>query len=187
MRCSSRALRASVIISPSRVERGAADLARATPEGPASRAWSPPPEPSRRSTSPATRRAISSCRPIEEHFERYLREHEGLYEPRDGPLRAVIPKAVEGYLACGRLEGGLTPFGRLSPVQGMGRFETSGSPASAVPAAGPSTCSPSAARPATSAPDVKPSARVATPSSRASAQSSTGTTCSRAFSSRSKR
>jgi hypothetical protein len=43
---------------------------------------------------------------FEEHFERYVREYEERYEPREGSLRKVVPTAVEAYLACGRLEGG---------------------------------------------------------------------------------
>ena len=43
---------------------------------------------------------------FEEHFERYVREYEERYEPREGSLRKVVPTAVEAYLACGRPEGG---------------------------------------------------------------------------------
>jgi Transposase zinc-binding domain len=43
---------------------------------------------------------------FEEDSERYAEEDEGRYEARDGSPRKVVPTAVEGYLACGRLEGG---------------------------------------------------------------------------------
>ena len=35
-----------------------------------------------------------------------MRAHEERFEPRDGPLRAVVKESVEGYLGCGRLLGG---------------------------------------------------------------------------------
>jgi hypothetical protein len=47
---------------------------------------------------------------FDRHFESYLRAHEERFEPRDGPLRAVVRESVEAYLGCGRLQGG---FARL--------------------------------------------------------------------------
>jgi len=43
---------------------------------------------------------------FEQHFQEYLYAYEERFEPRDGPLRPVVPKVVEAYLACGRPEGG---------------------------------------------------------------------------------
>ncbi len=43
---------------------------------------------------------------FEQHFERFVREYDERYEPREGPLRRVVPAAVEAYLGCGRPEGG---------------------------------------------------------------------------------
>jgi DNA-binding transcriptional MocR family regulator len=42
---------------------------------------------------------------FEEHFERYVREYEERYEAREELLRRAVRATVEGYLACGRLEG----------------------------------------------------------------------------------
>jgi hypothetical protein len=52
----------------------------------------------------------SFYRLFEEHFEQYLYAYEERFEPRSGPLRAVVQRSVEAFLACGRLEGG---FARL--------------------------------------------------------------------------
>jgi hypothetical protein len=47
---------------------------------------------------------------LEEHFDRYVEVHEERFEPKDGPLRAVVRPAVEAFLDGGRLENG---FARL--------------------------------------------------------------------------
>jgi hypothetical protein len=47
---------------------------------------------------------------LEKHFDRYLSVYEERFEPSAGPLRSVVPKTVEAFLACGRPEGG---FARL--------------------------------------------------------------------------
>ena len=47
---------------------------------------------------------------LERHFDRYVREHPERFEPRDGPLRAVVTRVVGQYLDCGRFENG---FARL--------------------------------------------------------------------------
>ncbi len=44
---------------------------------------------------------------FEEHFERYVREYEERYEPREGSLRKVVPTTVEAYLACSPSPAGL--------------------------------------------------------------------------------
>jgi len=43
---------------------------------------------------------------LERHFDRYVYAYEDRFEPRAGPLRAVVRRAVEAFLACGRPEGG---------------------------------------------------------------------------------
>jgi hypothetical protein len=43
---------------------------------------------------------------FETHFDRYLRAYEERFEPRSGPLRPVVARAVEAFLDCGRLQGG---------------------------------------------------------------------------------
>jgi hypothetical protein len=47
---------------------------------------------------------------LERHFDSYLYAYEERFEPSAGPLRSVVPKTVEAFLACGRPEGG---FARL--------------------------------------------------------------------------
>jgi len=47
---------------------------------------------------------------LEAHFDQYERVHAERFEPRHGPLRRVVRRAVEGYLDCGRYLGG---FARL--------------------------------------------------------------------------
>src|SRR5437867_13400304 len=44
---------------------------------------------------------------FEQHFDSYVRAYEERFEPRSGPLRRVVPRSVEQFLACGRLQGGL--------------------------------------------------------------------------------
>ena len=43
---------------------------------------------------------------FENHFERFVLQYEERFEHQHGPLRRVIPRVVEQYLACGRPEGG---------------------------------------------------------------------------------
>ncbi len=43
---------------------------------------------------------------FEQHFDNYFRAYEERFEPRSGPLRRVVPDSVEGFLTCGRLQGG---------------------------------------------------------------------------------
>ena len=43
---------------------------------------------------------------FETHFDRYVRAYEERFEPRSGPLRPVVVRAVEDFLGCGRPEGG---------------------------------------------------------------------------------
>jgi len=43
---------------------------------------------------------------FETHFDSYVRAYEDWFEPRSGPLRTVVVRSVEDFLACGRLEGG---------------------------------------------------------------------------------
>src|SRR3990172_4587868 len=50
--------------------------------------------------------ATAFYRLIEGYFDRYAQAHEERFEPRSGPLRAVVPRAVAQYLDCGRLENG---------------------------------------------------------------------------------
>jgi hypothetical protein len=47
---------------------------------------------------------------FERHFDEYLYAYEERFEPGAGPLRSVVPKAVEAFLSCGRPEAG---FARL--------------------------------------------------------------------------
>lgn len=43
---------------------------------------------------------------FETHFDDYLYAYEEQFEPRAGPLRAVVRPTVEAFLDCGRLHGG---------------------------------------------------------------------------------
>jgi hypothetical protein len=43
---------------------------------------------------------------FETHFDSYVRTYEDRFEARSGPLRPVVVRSVEDFLACGRLEGG---------------------------------------------------------------------------------
>jgi hypothetical protein len=43
---------------------------------------------------------------FETHFDGYVRAYEERFDPRSGPLRPVVARSVEEFLACGRLEGG---------------------------------------------------------------------------------
>ena len=43
---------------------------------------------------------------LEQHFDRYVHTYEERFEPRSGPLRAVVRQTVEAFLGCARLEGG---------------------------------------------------------------------------------
>lgn len=43
---------------------------------------------------------------FETHFDDYVRAYEERFEPRSGPLRSVVVRSVEEFLACGRLQGG---------------------------------------------------------------------------------
>ena len=43
---------------------------------------------------------------FETHFDSYVRAYEERFEPRSGPLRPVVPRSVEEFLSCGRLQGG---------------------------------------------------------------------------------
>ena len=52
----------------------------------------------------------SFYRLLERHFEDYTRVHSERFEPRHGPLRRVVRRAVEQFLDCGRHESG---FARL--------------------------------------------------------------------------
>jgi ribosomal protein S27E len=45
-------------------------------------------------------------RTLEEHFEEFALVHEDRFERKDGPLRPVVRKAVDAFLACGRPENG---------------------------------------------------------------------------------
>ncbi|MGH7820173.1 MAG: transposase zinc-binding domain-containing protein [Candidatus Binatia bacterium] len=47
---------------------------------------------------------------FEHHFDRYLWSYDERFEPRFGPLRAVVKPTVSAFLECGRLFGG---FARL--------------------------------------------------------------------------
>ena len=44
----------------------------------------------------------SFYRLFEQHFEQYLYAYEERFEPRSGPLRAVVQRSVEAFLSCGR-------------------------------------------------------------------------------------
>jgi len=54
---------------------------------------------------------------FDRHFDAYARIHEERFERSAGPLRPVVPRAVEAYLDCGRLHGG---FARLRCPQCRG-------------------------------------------------------------------
>jgi len=43
---------------------------------------------------------------FESHFDNYVRTYEDRFEARSGPLRPVVVRSVEDFLACGRLQGG---------------------------------------------------------------------------------
>jgi len=43
---------------------------------------------------------------FENHFDSYVRAYEERFERQHGPLRPVVVRSVEQFLACGRLEGG---------------------------------------------------------------------------------
>jgi hypothetical protein len=43
---------------------------------------------------------------FENHFDCYVRAYEERWEPQSGPLRPVVVRSVEEFLACGRLPGG---------------------------------------------------------------------------------
>ena len=43
---------------------------------------------------------------FETHFDSYVRAYEERFESRSGPLRPVVVRSVEEFLACGRLQGG---------------------------------------------------------------------------------
>ena len=43
---------------------------------------------------------------FETHFDSYVRTYEDRFEARSGPLRPVVVRSVEDFLACGRLQGG---------------------------------------------------------------------------------
>jgi len=43
---------------------------------------------------------------FETHFDSYIRAYEERFEPHSGPLRPVVVRSVEGFMACGRLQGG---------------------------------------------------------------------------------
>jgi hypothetical protein len=43
---------------------------------------------------------------FETHFDSYVRAYEERFESRSGPLRPVVERSVEEFLACGRLQGG---------------------------------------------------------------------------------
>ena len=72
---------------------------------------------------------------FESHFDAYVAAYEDRFEAQDGPLRPVVRKAVEAFLACGRPEGG---FARLR-CDTCGAEHTLARLASCVPAcaAGP--------------------------------------------------
>ena len=48
----------------------------------------------------------SFYRLLEEHFAEFTLVHEERFERTDGPLRGVVTKAVDAFLACGRPENG---------------------------------------------------------------------------------
>lgn len=43
---------------------------------------------------------------FDRHFDRYLWSYDERFESRFGPLRSVVPPAVNAFLECGRLLGG---------------------------------------------------------------------------------
>jgi hypothetical protein len=43
---------------------------------------------------------------FETHFDNYVRIYEERFEPNSGPLRPVVARSVEEFLACGRMQGG---------------------------------------------------------------------------------
>ncbi|MFQ5791692.1 MAG: transposase, partial [Acidobacteriota bacterium] len=43
---------------------------------------------------------------LEQHFDDYVYAYEERFEPKTGPLRAVVRPTVEAFLDCGRLHGG---------------------------------------------------------------------------------
>jgi hypothetical protein len=43
---------------------------------------------------------------VSEHLDRYVGTYEERFEPREGPLRGVVPRAAEAFLECGRLANG---------------------------------------------------------------------------------
>jgi hypothetical protein len=43
---------------------------------------------------------------FENHFDSYVRCYEERFESSSGPLRPVVVRSVEEFLACGRLQGG---------------------------------------------------------------------------------
>jgi len=47
---------------------------------------------------------------LEQHFDDYVYVYEERFEPKAGPLRAVVRPTVEAFFGCGRLHGG---FARL--------------------------------------------------------------------------
>jgi len=47
---------------------------------------------------------------LEQHFDDYVYAYEERFEPKAGPLRAVVRPTIEAFLDCGRLHGG---FARL--------------------------------------------------------------------------
>jgi len=55
---------------------------------------------------PRHREKTAFYRLLEESFEEFALVHEERFERKDGPLRAVVRKAVDAFLACGRSENG---------------------------------------------------------------------------------
>ena len=49
---------------------------------------------------------LPTYRMLEAYFRAYALAHEERYEPRHGPLRAVVSRSVDQYLECGRLRAG---------------------------------------------------------------------------------
>jgi len=43
---------------------------------------------------------------FENDFDSYVRAYEERFEPQSGPLRPIVVRSVEQFLACDRLEGG---------------------------------------------------------------------------------
>ena len=77
---------------------------------PASAAPHPAPDPTRcpRLAPYTPRRPERSplYRVLEDHFEALTRVHEERFEPRHGPLRAVVAETVGRFLDCGLLAHG---------------------------------------------------------------------------------